>query len=180
MKPQSTFGIILLIAIVAAVGYFGYLSITDTSNPEQLKTDESTGSQANSAEDYFSKLKITFTNTVYPTDVNQSNPRLRHYIGKVQNAGDRTLSSVTIKVNYLDQNARPIKEDSILVAETLKPNFIAEFRYGGLDVPADWSGRISYEVVNLRFADEVRVYYPPAPAGPLDRSLPEILIPLNF
>ncbi len=180
MKPQATFGIILLLAVIAAVGYFGYLSTTEPDDSQTVKKNESSGNQTNPAEDYFSNLKITFTNTVYPTDANQTNPRLRHYIGKVQNLGDRPLSSVTIKVNYLDQNVRPIKEASIVVSENLKPNFIAEFRYGGLDVPADWSGRISYEVVNLRFADETRVYYPPAPSGPLDRSLPEVLIPLNF
>jgi hypothetical protein len=83
-------------------------------------------------------------------------------------------------VSYLDQNNRPIKESSIVLGERLAPNFISEFQYGGLEVPADWAGRVTYEIESLHFLGQEGASYLPTPTNPLDRSLPEILVPINF
>ena len=145
-------GSLLAIALLLGVGFWGYYAVRQ---PEEQEPTLS--SSPSTSPSYVLKLKIAFTSDIYPPDTIQNNPRLRRYIGKIQNTGDRTVDSVRIRVSYLDNNKKPIFEQFISMNATLKPNFIQEFQFGGLEVPADWSGKVDHEISEFRFADTQKV-----------------------
>ena len=162
MSPESRnekfiLGSILAIALLLGIGFWGYYAVRQ---PEEQEISPSP-SPSVFAESYGSKLKVTFTSDIYPPDAYKSNPplnpRLRRYIGKIQNTGERTVDSVRIRVIYFDKSEKPVFEQFVSVATTLKPNFIQEFQFGGLEVPADWSGKADYEISEFRFADTQKV-----------------------
>ncbi|MEK7074990.1 MAG: hypothetical protein AAB968_04455, partial [Patescibacteria group bacterium] len=158
MSPESKnekfiLGGILAIALLLGIGFWGYYTVRQ---PQEMLVSPSPSPSA-PAEGYSSKLKVTFTSDIYPYDSSQTNPRLRRYIGKIQNTGERTVDSVRIRVIYFDKSEKPVFEQFVSVATTLKPNFIEEFQFGGLEVPADWSGKADYEISEFRFADTQKV-----------------------
>ncbi len=146
-------GGILAIALLLGIGFWGYYTVRQ---PQEMLTSPSPSLSA-PAESYSSKLKVTFTSDIYPPDTIQSNPRLRRYIGKIQNIGERTVDSVQIRVIYFDKSENALFEQLVAVTTTLKSNFIQEFPFGGLEVPTDWSGKVDYEIAKFRFADTQKV-----------------------
>lgn len=160
MSPESKnekfiLGAILAVALLFGIGFWGYYAIRQPG--EEGAPLSPSPSLLASAEGYGSKLKVTFTSDIYPPDTIQSNPRLRRYIGKIQNTGERAVDSVRIRVIYFDTSEKALFEQFVSVRTTLKPNFIQEFQFGGLEVPADWSGKADYEISEFRFADTQKV-----------------------
>jgi len=162
MSPESRnekfiLGSILAIALLLGIGFWGYYTVRQ---PEEQKISPSPFPSVH-GEAYGSKLNVTFTSDIYPPDASKSNPPLnpplRRYIGKIQNTGERTVDSVRIRVIYFDKNEKPVFEQFIAIVTTLKPNFIQEFQFGGLEVPADWSGSIDHEIIEFRFVDTQKV-----------------------
>lgn len=169
-----------MVILILSLVLVGLYAVQDQEpKPAELESTSVATSTSN-AESYLTKLKIDLTDEVYPTDVNQP-ARLRHYVGRVQNLGDRTISNVVLKINFLDSAGLAIKDQVITLDQSLKPNFIEEFQFGGLFVPAEWSGRVNYKVIELRFVGEQPAYRSPvSPRESLDRPLPEIVIPLGL
>ena len=156
MSPESKnekfiLGGILAIALLLGIGFWGYYGVRPREK-EVFSPSPSTP-----AETYSSKLKVTFTSDIYPPDTIQSNPRLRRYIGKIQNTGERTVDSVRIRVIYFDKSESALFEQFVSVQTTLKPNFIQEFQFGGLEVPAEWSGKVDHEITEFRFIENQKV-----------------------
>ena len=151
---------------------------TDVAEDKSNQEERATTTTSNNRKSYTENIVVTFTNKAYPTDVNVQNPRLRRYLGKVQNVGNETVASVTFKVEYLDSANKPIKEQSINISQTLKPNFIQEFTFGGLEIPEDWLGKVRYSITDIRFVDDraYQYYQPISPGTTLDRSPQEIIL----
>lgn len=147
-------GLILAIALLLGIGFWAYYAVKQPGG--EAKSTPSPSSSA-LAEHYSSKLKVTFTSDIYPYDSSKNNPRLRRHIGKIQNTGERAVDSVRIRVIYFDKNEKPVFEQFVPIGTTLKPNFIQEFQFGGIEVPADWSGKVDYEIMEFRFADTQKV-----------------------
>lgn len=157
-KELKSLGILLAVAIVLGLAFIVYYR--EAGNGDSLNGEKEEPSQVNEAENYSSKIKITFTNEVYPPDLYQSNPRLRTYIGKAQNIGDKTVNYVGIKVYYLDKDGKSIWEENISVSDTLKPNYIKEFPFGGAKVSSEWAGKVTYEITGLQFENDRRIEIP--------------------
>lgn len=179
MNNNVLLGILLTIGVFLGLGfwaYYGSLSTEENIGKENVSQSPSTSNAEES--DYSSKLKVTFTNTVYPLDEYQQNPRLKTYIGKIQNTGDKTVEYVSIKVVYLDKGNRGIWDEDVVITKTLKSNFIEEFRFGGLKVPSEWSGDVAYELNGLRLAGSTETRFTPSYQrnAPLDRPLQNILL----
>ena len=153
LSEKTMLWAILGVALLFGVGYWAYYGFESAQEAPPLSSSPPPAPPAN----YRSDLKVTFTNDVYPPDSHQSNPRIRRYVGKIQNQSDQIFVYVQIRVAYLDKNEKPIFEQIIPVNTTLKPNFIQEFQFGGLQVPADWSGKVDYEITEYRFADTEKV-----------------------
>lgn len=147
-------GLILAIALLLGIGFWAYYAV---KQPGRETTSTPSPSSFALAEQYSSTLKVTFTSDIYPYDSSKNNPRLRRHIGKIQNTGERVIDSVRIRVIYFDKNEKPIFEQFVPINTTLKANFIQEFQFGGLEVPADWSGKVDYEIMEFRFADTQKV-----------------------
>lgn len=154
-NEKIVLGAILAVALVLGLGFWAYYATQQPVSKETSATSDSSSSAP--GESYRQKLKVSFTSDVYPPDTRQVNPRLRRYIGKIQNLGERSVTDVRIRVAYLDKNEKPVFEQFILISAVLKPNFIQEFQFGGLEVPADWSGKVDHEITEFRFADTQKV-----------------------
>ena len=157
-KEFKAIGVLLAIAIVLGLAFVVYYR--EAGNGDASKNEKEELPQANEAENYSSKIKVTFTNEVYLQDIYQSNPRLRTYTGKVQNTGDKTVNYVGIKVYYLDKDGKSIWEEVISLGDTLKPNYIKEFPFGGARVSSEWAGKVTYELTSLQFENDRRVEIP--------------------
>lgn len=160
MSPESRnekfiLGAMLGVALLLGAGFWGYYALRQPQGEGAIASPSPSHSVL--AESYGSKLKVTFTSDIYPPDADRSNPRLRRYIGKIQNTGERVVDSVRIRVIYFDTSEKALFEQFVSVQTTLKPNFIQEFQFGGLEVPADWSGKADYEITEFRFADTQKV-----------------------
>lgn len=151
-KEKLILGAILVVALLLGFGFWGYYVLEQPDEESPV-----TVSPPAPAQGYGSKLKVTFTSEAYPLDASQSNPRLRRYVGKIQNTGERELTYVRLRVIYLDKSEKPIFEQFVPVNKALKPNFIQEFQFGGLEIPADWSGKVNHEITEFRFANEEKV-----------------------
>jgi hypothetical protein len=176
-KELKILGILLAVAVVLGLSFVLYYR--ETENGSTLNENKEVAPQGNEAENYPSKIKVTFTNEVYPRDIYQSNPRLRTYVGKVQNTGDKTVDFVSIKVYYLDKEGKSIWEEVVSVSDTLKPNYIKEFPFGGVNVSSEWAGKVTYGLTSLQFENRTRVEIPSRRGSPLDRPpFPNILFPI--
>lgn len=153
-KEKLILGLILIVALLLGVGFWGYYAVRQ---PDVEYPSTANLSASAPAEEYRSKLKVTFTSDIYPPDASEGNPRLRRYIGKIQNIGERELAYVRISITYLDKEGKAIFEQFVSVSAALKPHFIQEFQFGGLEVPADWSGKVDHEIVEFRFAGDEKV-----------------------
>ena len=155
-------GVLLIVGLLSGLVFWAYYS--GKNNQDQTSVTDTPDNQTatSTKENYFSNIKVIFTDKVYPLDEYQSNPRLKKYVGKVQNIGSKNVSYLNIKVAYLDKNNKPIGENNVAVRQPLKPNYIEEFQFGGLDVPSDWAGKVDYEITEIKFEDgkEAIKYYP--------------------
>src|SRR3989344_4506516 len=157
-KELKSLGILLAVAIVLGLAFIVYYR--EAGNGDSLNSEKEEAPQANEAENYSSKIKVTFTNEVYPPDIYQSNPRLRTYVGKAQNTGNKTVNYIGIKVYYLDKDGKGIWEEIVSVNDTLKPNYINEFPFGGAKVSSEWAGKVTYELTSLQFENDRRIEIP--------------------
>ena len=166
-------------ALLVGLGFWGYYALKNPEVSPETR-DSASSTPASEREKYLENIKVVLTNEVYPTDIYQSNPRLRTYIGKVQNTGERTVIYLGVKIVYLDKSEEPIWEENRSVNATLKPNFIQEFPFGGLQVPSAWTGKVDYQITEIRFQDDEgarTITYPSRyQKAPLDRPLQQILI----
>ena len=169
-------GILLAIALVLGLSFWAYYRTQNDAKEEQ---EEGKTIDEDKAENYSPKIKVTFTNEVYPRDIYQSNPRLRTYTGKVQNTGNKTVNYIGIKVYYLDKDGKSIWEEVVSVGDILKPNYIKEFPFGGINVSSEWAGKVTYELMSLQFENSARIEIPSRRISPLDRPpFPNILFPI--
>ena len=166
-------------ALLMGLGFWGYYALKNPEVSPETR-DSASSTPASEREKYLENIKVVLTNEVYPTDIYQSNPRLRTYIGKVQNTGERTVIYLGVKIVYLDKSEEPIWEENRSVNATLKPNFIQEFPFGGLQVPSAWTGKVDYQITEIRFQDDKDIRTITYPSryqkAPLDRPLQQILI----
>lgn len=181
MGNKAVLLVLLVIALLGLVGFFvyDYSSRNGEKSDVGIENASTDGEAVDGKLAYLSKIKVTFTDNVYPLDSYQANLRLRRYVGKVQNMGDQSISYLNIRVEYLDKENKAIWENNVAISKILKPNFIEEFQFGGLDVPSDWSGKVSYEITGLKFQNdyEIQKFYPSKRTNPLDRNpLQQILI----
>lgn len=153
-KEKLILGSLLVVALLLGVGFWVYYA---AQQPKKQETPSLSDRPPAPAESYDSKLKVTFTSDIYPPESYQNNPRLRHYVGKIQNTGERELNYVRIRVIYFDKSEKPVFEQFVSINNALKPNFIQEFQFGGLAVPADWSGKVDHEIAEFRFANNEKV-----------------------
>lgn len=188
-KEKLALILLVIFAVLLGGGFYAYYRMggggepkkVDNSQSEQQKQGNGSQKALPEAEQYIEKLKVVFTSEEVPTNIPQKNPRLKTYVGKIKNTGEKTLSYVNIKVVYLDQNEKAIWEKNIPVSATLKPNYIQEFSFGGSDVPSDWGGKVTHEITKIRFEKdeiirEISPYY--YRNRGLDRPLQQILFPL--
>lgn len=157
-KELKILGILLAVAVVLGLAFVVYYRETDQNGT--LNRDEEEPPEVNVAENYSSKIKVTFTSEVSPRDLYQSNPRLRTYVGKAQNTGDKTVNYIGIKVYYLDKDGESIWEEAVSINDILKPNYIKEFPFGGANVSSEWAGKVTYELTSLQFENDKRIEIP--------------------
>lgn len=177
-KEKLALSLLVVFALLLGAGFYVYYLNKPQSEQSKQQNNQKIPSEI---EQYVEKLKVVFTNEEVPTNFPQNNPRLKVYMGKIQNTGDKTLSYVNIKVMYLDKNEKAIGEKNIPMSATLKPNYIQEFSFGGSDVPSEWAGKVAYEITKIRFENdeimrEIPSYY--YRDRGLDRPLQQILFPL--
>ena len=177
-KEILLLGVLLVIALMLGFSFWAYYRIQDDTVEVETTQEENTEEAESNAENYSLKMKVTFTNQVYPGDEYQTNPRLKRYVGKVQNTGDKTVNQVGIKVIYLDEDGQGIWEQEIIVNEALKPNYIKEFQFGGLPVPSEWAGKVTYKLTSLQFENSSKIQIHGRMDTGLDRPLPNVLFPI--
>src|SRR3989338_8188659 len=70
------------VALLMGLGFWGYYALKNSEVSPETRGN-ATSTPTNERESYLKNIKVTLTNEVYPTDIYQSNPRLRPYTGKV-------------------------------------------------------------------------------------------------
>jgi|SRR3989344_9187138 len=180
-KEKLALILLAVFALLLGVGFYIYYRMNSGEETLNLNKPQNDQKIISEAEKYIEKIKVVFTNEEVPTNFQQQNPRLKIYVGKITNTGDKTLSHVNIKVVYLDKNEKAIWEKDVPVSAIIKPNYIKEFSFGGSDVPSEWSGKVVYEITKIRFEKdeiirEIPSYY--YRDRGLDRPLQQILFPL--
>ncbi|MBI2610215.1 hypothetical protein HYW53_03535 [Candidatus Giovannonibacteria bacterium] len=178
-KEVFVLSILLVLALIIGGGFLIFYkaqsNMGEKSNEEGGKIEQDSEISENEAKDYFSNLKFTFTNETVPSYSYQTSPRLKKYIGKVQNLGDEIVTSLTFKVMYLNKDKNPIWEENLSVYGTLKKNYIKEFEFGGPQIASEWSGTVTYELTGLQFenSEKVQIRYEKT-----DRRPPLLLYPI--
>ncbi len=151
MHPDKNLIFFLLgLALLVFLGYAGGIYYLELRRAEIAPLPPDTSSLAEEKANYRPKIQLVFTGERFPGEGFQE-ARLSHLLGKVVNNGPSTISNVSVHIEYLDLQGRSISEGRVKVDKTLRPGFIAEFRYGGIEVPAEWQGQVKASVENFDF-----------------------------
>jgi len=135
---------------------FGFNSPIAT--PSQSKASGTSGTESST---------MTFEEMAYLSKVSVSNVQVAETImgglgifGELKNNGDKVLSKVEIKVEFLDSAGKVVMEETFLPVLTsswrdnspLKPNFGRKFGgYDTDDAPSDWAKKVNVSVSQVKF-----------------------------
>ena len=152
MSEKKIILILIGLAVIVFIGYAGttyYLSFKKQTIEQIPKP---TTSLAEEKEKYKNQLETKFTGEKFPGEY-YNDARLQHYLGKIKNNGGKSINNISLRLEYLNAGGRPISEGRIDINKILKSGFIAEFQYGGIEVPAEWSGQARSAIIDFNFVE---------------------------
>lgn len=113
---------------------------------------------AKAAADAYAASSVTFSNVRVERICSACQRRI---LGEVKNTGDRTLTSLTLRLYGLDADAKPVFDvdnyavsDNLITGapEPLKANYARAFmQFAPDDAPASWTEKVEVKVESLEF-----------------------------